>query len=251
MGQTGSDEWLQEHSWILKSLDDSDAVFESLEDKWSFYFDVHRALKTLPGGISPEAKISPLACLEGNVLVDAGAQILPYSMLIGPCYIGKGSIVGNFAVVRPGTFISRNVLIGNHCYCNEAVIASSVRVSHYCEVSRSFLGPNSTFSAFVITATLRADCKPLEVRHISGDRMLRAKIGCIIGSNTYIAPHVTISPNTTVGSNCFVGSFVFVNSDIPSGKRIYSDSSFVYGDNSLIVPRRNLNSFLNESSIYD
>lgn len=233
------EEWLAQ-DFRINVFEETGDVDDSFYDEWGLYEAIKNKLKEIPSYISKKAMISPSAEIMGNVVIEEGAEILPYSVIKGPAYIGKNVVVGNFSFIRPFTFLSRETLLGNHSYCNEVVSAPKCRASHYVGCSRSVLMKNCTLSSFVLTATLRADYKPV----IENDDIVIRKRGCVIGSNTYLAPHVTVSPGMRIGKNCFIGSYITISKDVGDNKFIKADISIVEKENPVIVGERMFNSVM-------
>src|SRR3546814_4976330 len=90
------------------------------------------------------------AVLSGAIVIERGAQILAHSVINGPAYIGCDAVVGNFSLLRRFCFLAKDSLVGNHSYCNEAVVGRNARVAHYVNFSRSIISYNSSLSAFVL-----------------------------------------------------------------------------------------------------
>lgn len=146
-----------------------------------------------------------------DVEIDAGAQILPGTMLSGATKIGSGSVIGPNTILRD-TVIGKNSVV-NSSQCTE-----------------SSVGDGATVGPFV---QLRANC------HI-GDR---AKIGDFveiknsnIGEGTSLA-HLTYIGDSDIGSFCNFGCGVVVaNYDGDNKYRtVVKDYAFV-GCNTNLVP---------------
>lgn len=226
--------WLRAHPRIVDFIE-SERMPQDEEQKWALYDEIQEALKTVPPYTSDRAKIAKTAVVEGNVAILDGASVLHQAVIKGPAFVGTNVVVGDFSLVREGSFLSRDLVVGNHCYCLESVLAPRVRVTHYCGVSRSILERNCCLSAFVLTATLKATREPI-VRTVRGKARRRDKMGCVIGESTYIASHVLILPGRVVGRDCFVGSHVVVEKDVASGMRLRSKGSSIVDRNSWHLP---------------
>jgi carbonic anhydrase/acetyltransferase-like protein (isoleucine patch superfamily)/8-oxo-dGTP pyrophosphatase MutT (NUDIX family) len=215
-----------------RQLNPNDQTPEQLRD---LHTRLSVATRAVPRFIHPGARVHQTAILEGNVAVDDGAQILPYAIVQGPAYIGRRAVVGNFSVLRTDCFLSRDSLVGNHCYCNEAVLGPSARIAHYVNFSRSFVGYNSAISAFVLTATTRADKSAITS---NSQAMTAEKLGVTIGTGTFIAPHVTLQPGISIGSRSFVGSFTMIDHDIGSDTFVRVRQNLEKTSRSLAIPIR-------------
>src|SRR5690606_20550055 len=61
---------------------------------------------------APDAQVHPMVVLDarqGSVIVDAGATIGPFCVLVGPCYVGPCT------TVQPHTHLRAGCSIGPHC----------------------------------------------------------------------------------------------------------------------------------------
>lgn len=227
--------WFKKYAF-LKAFEEGTEVQGTPEEKWAFYFKVQDALLSLPRYISPEARVSQSAECEGQVVIEAGAQILPGAFIEGPTYIGQDVMVGNNALIRRGSFLSKGCIIGSQCYCTTSILGPGAGVFHFCGISRSLIEKNSRLSAFVITATTRPDLQPI-MAHLPYEYKadLIIKRGSIIGENTFIGAHVVIAPGISIEKNCYIGPYAFVNSDIQAGKVLEVKQEVEIRENRLIV----------------
>lgn len=211
--------WFNSHRW-LKDFEEGLPLIGKPEAKWKFYYNIQKALESLPTYISPKSKISRTAEYSGQVIIESGVQILPGVFIEGPAYIGRNALVGNCSLVRAGSFISNGAIIGNHCYCTASVLGPKAGAFHFCGISRSLLERNSRVSAFVVTATTRPDLKPI-TNYLPDKKISKLiKRGCIIGENTFVGPYVFIAPGVAIGKNCLIGSSAHVTSDIVDQTRL-------------------------------
>ncbi|MEO9476757.1 MAG: NUDIX domain-containing protein [Cyclobacteriaceae bacterium] len=224
------DLWLGQHE--LVDFEESGVLPSLSVSKWSFYYNLIKKMANMPFYRSKEAYIDPTATLMGQIVIEEGVRILPYAMITGPAFIGKNTIIGNYSFIRPNSFISRNVVIGNHSYCNETIIAPYSRVTHFCGVSRSILERNCTLSAFVLTASLKANSTAIDPQNRIKKR------GALIGKNTYIAPHVSISPSVEIGADCFIGSFLYLTQNVAENQMLRTKKTIETDINTYAFPER-------------
>ncbi len=154
--------------------------------------------------ISTEAQISQSATIKGErVVIEAGAKVFENAVICGPCYIGKGAIVGNGALVR------------------HAHIGAGSTVGYNTEVARSWLGYNVTthiayigdsivddgvnFGAYSCTANLRLDQKSVRV-NIKDEKVDSncEKLGCIVGMGAQIGVGAKLMPGSKVEQNTHI-----------------------------------------------
>lgn len=164
--------------------------------------------------IDPSAQIHPTAVIEGNVVIAEGVRVLPHATIVGPCYIGPHSIIGNNALVRGSS-------VGDHCvigYCTE--VKSSILHSHVWThstyIGDSVIGTNVSFGAGTVTGNLRLD--EGEILSAVGDNRLGTgltKFGAIIGDHCRVGIRVGINPGVKIGAHSFVSSAALVEQDLP------------------------------------
>lgn len=244
-------DWFVGHS-VIKDFEEGVEFQRSSDEKWAFYFQVQNALLSLPHHISPNARVSQSAEIVGQVVIEAGAQILPGVFIEGPVYIGRDVMVGSNALIRRGSFLSRGSILGNHCYSTAAVFGPGAGAFHFCGISRSLLEKNSRLSAFVVTATTRPDLQPITgqiANRFAGE--ITIKRGAIIGENSFIGAHAVIAPGISIEKNCYIGPYAFVRSDVQAGKMLEVKLDVEITENYLTVtetPRAPLVDFGNQAS---
>lgn len=179
-------------------------------------------LEHILGGIDGQqihnsVSIHPSAVVEGNVILEEGVRVLPHATVVGPCTIGKNSIIGNNALVR-GSSIGSNSVIGYNTEVKGSVIGHHVWM-HSTYVGDSVIGRNVSFGAGSVTGNLRLDEGEIAstVKEESVPTGL-TKFGSIIGPNTRIGIHGGSQPGVKIGSNCFVAGGHIVSRDVPDGQ---------------------------------
>ncbi|MFZ5845124.1 MAG: sugar phosphate nucleotidyltransferase, partial [Patescibacteria group bacterium] len=95
-------------------------------------------------------KIEKNVILEGPLLIEDNVKIMEYTKIVGPCYIGRDTIVGNHSLIRQSH-------LGQGCVTGFAT-----------EITRSFIGSNCWFH-----------------RNYIGDSVLEADVG--MGSGAVLA----------------------------------------------------------------
>lgn len=169
--------------------------------------------------IHPEANVHPTAVVTGNVVIAKGAKVMPFACIVGPAYIGEGSIVGNNALVR-GSSIGAHSVVGYVTEVKDSVLAEHVWL-HMAYAGDSVIGENVSFGAGAVTGNLRLDEGEIESAHGEGKVGTgRTKVGAIIGADTRIGIHVGINPGVKIGEGSFISSMAMVSGDVP-------DRSFV------------------------
>ncbi|RME43263.1 MAG: hypothetical protein D6796_13360 [Caldilineae bacterium] len=184
-----------------------DGLFESYKYPWNLLTISDLLLRqhiTEPR-ISPSARISERAVIEGNVLIEEGVRVFEYAVVRGPAYIGAGSIIGNSSMVWGGCSLGAGCVVGFGSEIKHSVFGRNVW-THRNYVGDSVVSDNCSFGAGTITANWRFDSEAVTVRVGDGrvstgtDKfgVIMAE-GCRTGSNSVLMPGVKIGPNSIVG----------------------------------------------------
>ncbi len=155
------------------------------------------------------------------VYIEDNVKIFENTKIVGPCYIGKDTVIGNNNIIR-------NSHIGNDCVTGFNTDITRSYVGNQCwfhsnYVGDSVLGENVSMGAGTVLANLRLD----EGEIVSSGRN---KLGAIVGKNVRIGVNTSIMPGVKVGSNSFIGAGTVVPQDIP-------DNSFCMGKQTLTISK--------------
>lgn len=159
------------------------------------------------GKISPyigkSVFVDKSAKIEGNVYLDDGVKIYQFSKIVGPCYIGKNTLIGNYALVRQ-SIIGENCLIGGYSEVTRSYLGNKVFLH------RNFLGDsvvenNVLFGAGAVCANFRFDEKEIQLP-VNGVLVnsQRKKLGAMIGSNVKIGVNASLMPGARIATNSIV-----------------------------------------------
>ncbi|ABF46261.1 UDP-N-acetylglucosamine pyrophosphorylase [Deinococcus geothermalis DSM 11300] len=133
-------------------------------------------------------------------VLEEGVIVKPHSVLEG-AHVGKGSDVGPFARLRPGTVLEESVHIGNFVETKNARLAEGVKAGHLAYLGDVTIGAETNVGAGTIIANFDGVHK-----HQS-----TVGAGVFIGSNaTLIAPRV-------IGDAAFIAAGSAVHADVPEG----------------------------------
>lgn len=170
--------------------------------------------------VAEDAFVAKTATLSGNVFIGAGAKIFPGAAVVGPAYIGAGTIVGNNALVRHSMVMDR-CNVGFTTEVARSYVAEGCQM-HACRVLDSVFAPNVNFSAGCTTANLRID-KGQVHSMVKGSKINtgRDKLGAIIGQDAFLSVDVMTMPGVKVGENAQVGPGTHVLRDVRDHQRIY------------------------------
>ena len=167
--------------------------------------------------IARDVKISKKALVLGPVVIEDGVQVWENAKILGPCFLGKGTIVGNNSLLRE-SMIGENCVIGfstevarsyvgQCCWCHSNYIGDSV------------LDKNVSLGAGAVLANLRLDEEGI-YSVVKRERIntKRTKLGTIVGKNVRIGVNASLMPGVKVGKNSFIGPGVVLEEDLGESK---------------------------------
>lgn len=202
---------MNRHTFLLLK---HEGQFASLKYPWHVLdvMDVLLARIKLHKGKNVEIKSN--VTIEGEVYIDDDVRIFENTKIVGPCYIGKGAIIGNNVMIRSSHIGASCVVgfnsdiarsyIGDHCWFHSNYIGDSV------------LEKNVSMGGGAAIANLRLDDGVVHSR-IKDERIStgKNKVGALIGKNVRIGINASIMPGVKIGKNSFVGSGVILDKDLP------------------------------------
>ena len=166
-------------------------------------------------------KIGKNVVIEGNVIIEEGAEIKHNTVIEGPAIIKSGAIVGPLAYIRPNTVLMENTGVGNSSEVKGSIIMKNTKVPHLSYVGDSIIGENCNIACNTITANLRFDYKPVKV-NIKGKIVKSVrKLGVIMGDNVKTGVQVSFMPGVKIGSNCWIGANCLIDKDVQSNSFVY------------------------------
>lgn len=163
-----------------------------------------------------KGKIGKNVVIEGNVVIEEGAEVKHNSVIEGPVIIKSGAIVGPLAHIRPNTVLMENTVVGNSSEVKGSIIMKNTKIPHLSYVGDSIIGENCNIACNTITANLRFDDKPVKV-NIKGEIIKSVrKLGVIMGDNVKTGVQVSFMPGVKIGSNCWIGANCLIDRDVES-----------------------------------
>ncbi len=166
----------------------------TLEPRAIIYGDLSRLY------LEAESKVEPGVILNlhaGPIYLDRGATIRPLSLVEGPCYIGKNTIIDG-AKIRPNCSFGENCRIGGEV---EASIFQGFSNKHHDGfLGHSYIGEWVNIGAGTSNSDLRNDYGSVKVT--LGKQVIDSgsvKLGCFIGDHTKIAIGTLINTGTVIG----------------------------------------------------
>lgn len=202
-------------------------VWSALKYPWHVLDVMNYFLSKISGQIVAESVfIAKTASLVGDVFIGEKAKIFPGAAVVGPAYIGAGTIVGNNALVR-------NSMVLNHCEVGFTTEVARSYVAdncamHACRVLDSIFAAGVNFSAGCTTANLRIDRGNVP-SVVKGQKLNtgRDKLGAIIGSNAFLSVDVMTMPGIKIGEGAEIGPGTHVHFDVKDRHRMYVKQEIV------------------------
>ncbi len=132
-------------------------------------------------------------CVIRNATVGDDAVIHPYTHIDGDTLgvtVGRGSLIGPYARLRPGAVLGAEVHIGNFVEVKNSTLADGAKANHLAYLGDATVGERVNFGAGSITA------------NYDGARKHRTEIGADVhvGSNCVLVAPVTIGEGATIGA---------------------------------------------------
>ncbi len=155
---------------------------------------VHFAFDTVVGR---DTLVEPNVVFGPGVTVESGATIRAFSHLEG-CHVARGSTVGPYARLRPGTELSEETRIGNFVEIKNARIGTGSKVNHLSYIGDATVGEKTNIGAGTVTCNYDGVMK--HHTHI-GDNVF-------IGSDTMLVAPVHIGDGAMTGSGSVITSDV-------------------------------------------
>jgi len=140
-------------------------------------------------------ELSPLATVEGILVLGEGSRVLPGVFIEGTVVIGRHCKIGPNCYLRGATAIGDDCHIGQAVEIKNSILMNGVGMGHLSYCGDSIVGQNTNFGAGTITANFRHDgaCH----RSLAGGRLVdtgRRKLGAIIGDGVHTGIHTSIYP---------------------------------------------------------
>ncbi len=144
--------------------------------------------------------IEPFCLLDtrdGPIYLDNGVEVRSHSMIRGPIYIGKETVVMG-GEVGPESVIMEGCKV--HGECSESIMMAHSNISHASLIARSYISQWVNVGAGTITSELKNSYGPVRVRREDGeiDTGLM-KLGCAIADHVKLSAGVKINPGTSLG----------------------------------------------------
>ena len=156
--------------------------------------------------IAPDVTVHPMVVIDatgGPVYIDEGAEILPFTRIVGPCYIGRKTILLG-AKCHEGNSIGPVCRIGGEVECS--IIQGYSNKYHDGFLGHAYVGEWVNLGALTTNSDLKNDYSTVSV--IMHGRLPidtgSNKVGCLIGD------HAKTSIGTFLNTGAYVGAMTLI-----------------------------------------
>jgi len=156
--------------------------------------------------VAPKAVVHPMVVIdatEGPVTIDEGAEIHPFTRIVGPCHIGRESVLLG-AKCHAGNSIGPACRIGGEVECS--IIQGYTNKYHDGFLGHAYVGEWVNLGALTTNSDLKNDYSNVSV--IMHGRLPidtgSNKVGCFIGD------HTKTSIGTFLNTGAYVGAMVLI-----------------------------------------
>ena len=154
---------------------------------------------------------------EGPVIIDENVTIMSNAVIIGPVYIGKGSIIKVGAKIYEGTSIGPVCKIGGEV--EETIFQGYTNKQHDGFLGHSYLGEWINLGADTNNSDLKNNYKTVSIYFYPQKKKIDSKnhfLGAIIGDHSKTGINSTINTGTVIGIGCSLFGADLLKNHIPS-----------------------------------
>jgi UDP-N-acetylglucosamine diphosphorylase/glucosamine-1-phosphate N-acetyltransferase len=199
--------------WLWEMIDENGEYI--LKDFQELFYEKDNKFETEMGvtvldpynvWIGEGAAIKPGVVIDGSggpVVIDEEAVIMANSVITGPVYIGKKSVIKACATIYENTSIGPVCKIGGEV--EGCIILAYTNKQHDGFLGHSYLGEWINLGAGTNNSDLKNNYKPVRVHSIMHEEKMETGmqfLGCLIGDHCKIGINSTINSGTVIGFGC-------------------------------------------------
>jgi bifunctional UDP-N-acetylglucosamine pyrophosphorylase/glucosamine-1-phosphate N-acetyltransferase len=161
------------------------------------------------------AEIDATARLEGNVRIEGAVHIEADvvvgsgSILKGPCYVGRGTYIGNNTLVREYSSLGPESVVGYGTELKNCVLFGRSILGRLSFIGDSVIGEGVRLGSGVTTVNLHHDWRPVQVETEDGLVSTgMTKVGAFIGDEVYIGSRHVLAPGTRIRAGAVVEDLI-------------------------------------------
>lgn len=153
---------------------------------------------------------------EGPVVIDENVTIMANSVIIGPVYIGKNSVIKALAKIYPNTSIGPRCKIGGEV--EDTIIQGYSNKQHDGFLGHSYIGEWVNIGADSNNSDLKNTYKSVSVHYYPEGKKIDTNstfVGTFIGDHSKIGINCSINTGTMIGFGVNVYGAPLINGFIP------------------------------------
>lgn len=167
--------------------------------------------------LAPNIRLAPTTVIDasaGPVFIGSDVKIEPFSFIVGPCYIGKGSIITGGKVT--GCSIGAVCRVGGEV--EETIIQGYTNKYHAGFLGHSYVGEWVNFGAMTTNSDLKNNYTSVKVAINGKDTDTGSlKVGSFIGDYTKTAIGTLLNTGINIGISCnLVSDSLIVDKEVPN-----------------------------------
>lgn len=166
-----------------------------------------------------KSTIASSAVIEGNVFIGEGASIMEFAKIVGPAYIGSGTVIADHTLVRE-SMIGKNCIVGHGSEIARSYLGDHCLL-HHNYIGDSVLDDHVQMGFGAHTANLRLDGQQISSTvHNIPTHSYKTKLGSMIGTLVHIGVNTSIMPGIKIGKKSHIGSGIVLDTDIEDQKYV-------------------------------
>ena len=205
--------WIGDPSQTTKTLA-SDKESFLIRHPWDLLAIHEQVMATIQDG-RIEGDVSPMATVEGILILGKGSRLLPGVYVEGTVIIGAHCKIGPNCYIRGATSIGDGCHIGQAVEIKNSIIMERTSIGHLSYCGDSIIGSHVNFGAGTITANFRHDGKTH--RSMAEGQLLdtgRRKFGTIMGDHVHTGIHTSLYPGRKLWPNTSTLPGAIVKTDL-------------------------------------
>lgn len=179
-----------------------------------------------------KAEVGEFCSIKGNYFIDEGTVIHPNVTIEGPVMIGKNVEIQSGALIRPGSIIGDNCVVGHGSEIKNTIMQNKSKVASLAFAGDTILGKSTRIGSGIILANRRFDQKNIVIK-INGEKIDSGRdfFGAIVGDSSRIGANAATLPGTMIGPYTWILPTLQVRGFIPAEKRLYPNENYKMEDN--------------------
>ena len=162
------------------------------------------------------AQIAQTAIIDdskGAVIIEDGARVGDFAKVVGPTYIGKNCLIGDYSFVRDSS-LEEGSVVGAKTEVVRSIIMDNSSL-HFGYLADSIIGPNNQIGAGLITANKRLDRDTIKtmVKGIITDTGSKA-LGIITGDGAKLGIRTCTMPGVLIGAEAKIYPGVVLSKNV-------------------------------------